>query len=91
MIIGSRAQAEEIVQNTWLAVVTNIGDFEGRSSLATWLFAIASNRARTCAKREARTVALGPPSALDESKWRASVAVATAGRAVAVARPGSRA
>lgn len=61
-IIGSRAQAEEVVQDTWLAVVANIGGFEGRSSLATWLFTIAANRARTRAKREGRTVALAPPS-----------------------------
>ena len=67
-IIGSRAMAEEIVQDTWLAVATNIGRFEGRSSLATWLFTIASNRARTCAKREGRMVALTPPSVEGEER-----------------------
>jgi RNA polymerase sigma-70 factor, ECF subfamily len=61
-IIGSRAQAEEVVQDTWLAVLANIGAFEGRSSLATWLFTIAANRARTRAKREGRLVGLAPPS-----------------------------
>jgi len=34
-IIGSRAQAEEVVQDAWLAVFAAIGRFEGRSSLAT--------------------------------------------------------
>src|SRR5579872_7187406 len=57
-IIGSRAQAEEVVQDAWLAVFAGIGRFEGRSSLASWLFAIVLNRARTRAVREGRLVAL---------------------------------
>jgi RNA polymerase sigma-70 factor, ECF subfamily len=57
-IIGSRAQAEEVVQDAWLAVFAGIGRFEGRSSLASWLFAIVLNRARTRATREGRLVAL---------------------------------
>src|SRR5689334_21927076 len=57
-IIGSRAQAEEVVQDAWLAVFAGISRFEGRSSLATWLFSIVLNRARTRASREQRTVGL---------------------------------
>lgn len=57
-IIGSRAQAEEVVQDAWLAVFAGIGRFEGRSSLSSWLFAIVMNRARTRIVRESRTVAL---------------------------------
>ena len=62
-VIGSHAQAEEVVQDTWLAVYSNIGRFEGRSSLSTWLFSIATNRARTRIGREGRTVGL--PAILD--------------------------
>ena len=36
-IVGSQAQAEEVVQDAWLAVFTGIGRFESRSSVATWL------------------------------------------------------
>ncbi|MFL5287243.1 MAG: RNA polymerase sigma factor, partial [Rhodopila sp.] len=57
-IIGSQAQAEEVVQDAWLAVFSGIGQFERRSSLATWLFTIVLNRARTRATRERRLVAL---------------------------------
>ena len=57
-VIGSRAQAEEVVQDAWIAVFSGIGRFEGRSSLASWLFAIVLNRARTRASRERRLVAL---------------------------------
>jgi RNA polymerase sigma-70 factor, ECF subfamily len=59
-IIGSRAQAEEVVQDAWLAVFAGIDRFEGRSSLATWVFSIVLNRARTRASREGRLVGLPP-------------------------------
>jgi RNA polymerase sigma-70 factor (ECF subfamily) len=62
-IIGSRAQAEEVVQDAWLAVFNSISKFEGRSSLATWLFSIVLNRARTRVSRESRLVGL--PGILD--------------------------
>jgi RNA polymerase sigma-70 factor (ECF subfamily) len=52
----SRAVAEEIVQETWLAVVQGIDRFERRASFKTWLFRILVNRARTRAEREGRTV-----------------------------------
>jgi len=57
-IIGSRAQAEEVLQDAWLAVFSHIGRFEGRSSLFSWVFTIVLNRARTRATREGRLVAL---------------------------------
>lgn len=63
--VGSRARAEEVVQETWLAVLSGIGGFQGRSSLRTWIFRILINRARTCATREARVV---PLSSLADSQ-----------------------
>ncbi|MBS0639941.1 MAG: sigma-70 family RNA polymerase sigma factor [Proteobacteria bacterium] len=68
-IIGSHAQAEEVVQDSWLAVLSGIGRFEGRSSLATWLFTIVLNRARTRASRESRLVSL--PAQADGAGERA--------------------
>ena len=58
-IIGSHAQAEEVVQDSWIAVYAGVGRFEGRSSLVTWIFSIVMNRARTRISREGRTVGLG--------------------------------
>jgi RNA polymerase sigma-70 factor, ECF subfamily len=57
-VLGSRAQAEEVVQDSWVAVYRNIARFEGRSTLAGWLFTIVRNRARTRIVAERRTVGL---------------------------------
>lgn len=56
MHVRDRAVAEEVVQETWLAVFSGIERFEGRSSLRTWLFRILTNRAKTRGEREGRTV-----------------------------------
>lgn len=53
--VRDRAVAEEVVQETWLAVLNGIDGFEGRSSLKTWIFQILSNRAKTRAMRERRS------------------------------------
>ena len=56
MYVSNRAVAEEVVQETWLAVLKGIERFEGRSSLKTWIFRILTNTAKTRAQREGRTV-----------------------------------
>jgi RNA polymerase sigma-70 factor, ECF subfamily len=53
------AVAEEVVQDTWVAVLRGLAAFEGRSSVRTWLFRILVNRARTTGERERRSIAVG--------------------------------
>jgi RNA polymerase sigma-70 factor (ECF subfamily) len=52
--VRSRAEAEDVAQDTWLGVLRGLQRFEGRSSFRTWLFAILGNRARTTAYKERR-------------------------------------
>lgn len=53
-IVHEMSAAEDVVQETWLAVIKAIRNFEGRSTIKTWLFSIVMNRARSYVKREQR-------------------------------------
>jgi RNA polymerase sigma-70 factor (ECF subfamily) len=57
-VVSSRSVAEEVVQDTWLAVVRGVERFEGRSTFKTWLFHILLNRARSAVGREHRALPL---------------------------------
>jgi RNA polymerase sigma-70 factor (ECF subfamily) len=54
--VSTDASAEEVVQETWLAVINGLDRFEGRSSLKTWILSILVNQAKTRGTREARSV-----------------------------------
>lgn len=60
--VRDRAVAEEVAQETWIAVIKGLRNFRGESALKTWMFRILTNRAKTRAVRERRTV---PFSALE--------------------------
>src|SRR5512147_1774983 len=44
-MLGNPQDAEDVLQNTFLNALTHLSSFEGRSSLATWLYRIAANEA----------------------------------------------
>jgi RNA polymerase sigma-70 factor (ECF subfamily) len=54
--VSTDAVAEEVVQETWLAVIGALHRFEQRATLKTWLFHILTNKAKTRGMRERRTV-----------------------------------
>ncbi|HEX4429724.1 MAG TPA: sigma-70 family RNA polymerase sigma factor [Frankiaceae bacterium] len=53
--VRSPSVADEVVQETWLAVIKGLERFEGRSSLKTWIFRILTNRAQSRGAQEQRT------------------------------------
>jgi RNA polymerase sigma-70 factor (ECF subfamily) len=48
--------AEEVVQETWLAVLKGLASFRAESSLRTWVYQILLNQAKTRGVRERRSV-----------------------------------
>ncbi|HSB39218.1 MAG TPA: sigma-70 family RNA polymerase sigma factor [Gaiellaceae bacterium] len=54
--VQNPATAEEVAQETWVAVLDGLDRFEGRSSLKTWIFRILANIARTRAQRDGRSL-----------------------------------
>ena len=77
-MLGSLQDAEDAVQDTMLAAWQGIGGFEGRSSLRTWLYRIATNRClnalRSAGRRPARAwgwpeVEPPEPTRLGEVVW----------------------
>lgn len=65
--VSTEAEAEDVAQETWMAVVRGIERFEARSSIKTWLFRILVNRAKSRGVRESRSV---PFSSLDRDGER---------------------
>jgi RNA polymerase sigma-70 factor (ECF subfamily) len=64
--VPSRAVAEEVVQETWVAVIQGIDRFEGRSSVKTWLFRILMNIARTRGVKEHRSIPFASIARVDD-------------------------
>jgi len=64
VFVGNRATAEEVAQDTWTRMLAALPEFEGRSSLRTWMFRICTNAALTRAERESRSA---PFSSLQDS------------------------
>jgi RNA polymerase sigma-70 factor, ECF subfamily len=54
--VRTRAVAEEVVQETWVAVLHGLDRFEARASLKTWIFRILTNRAISRGEREGRVL-----------------------------------
>jgi RNA polymerase sigma-70 factor (ECF subfamily) len=97
-MLGSFTDAEDALQDTLLAAWQGLGGFDGRASLRTWLYKIATNRclnARRAARRRPASqwnipgVEPPEPTRLGEVVWLESFPDALLDGAVgAAARPG---
>jgi DNA-directed RNA polymerase specialized sigma24 family protein len=61
--VRSRASAEEVTQDTWLAALDGLDQFEGRSSVVSWIYAILINKAKSRGRRDSRDRAIVPSGA----------------------------
>jgi RNA polymerase sigma factor (sigma-70 family) len=67
--VSTDNSAEDVVQDTWLAVIGGIDSFEGRSSVKTWVYRILVNTAKKRGVRESRTL---PWSDLEQDSGRSA-------------------
>src|SRR5882672_681472 len=77
-MLGSSQDAEDALQDTLLAAWRGLGGFDGRASLRTWLYRIATNRCldvlRSASRRPAKewdvsTIDPPEPTRLGEITW----------------------
>ncbi len=64
--VRNREMAEEVVQDTWMAVIEGLHRFEGRSSLRTWIFGIMIHKAKDRGVREKRHVTFSACESFDD-------------------------
>jgi RNA polymerase sigma-70 factor (TIGR02960 family) len=62
-MLASAQDAEDAVQDTLLAAWQGLGSFEGRASVRTWLYRIATNRCLNALRSASRRPAVHSPSA----------------------------
>ena len=65
-MLGNATDAEDALQNTFLKAFQHMDQFEGRSSLSTWLYRIASNEALMQLRKQRPETTFSDMSAEDE-------------------------
>lgn len=80
-LAGDRMTAEEILQDTMLAVWRSAGAFEGRAKVTTWLFGVARRQAHNRLRGRAAPAPAGAdlPDRPDQSPGPEDLAIAAAG------------
>lgn len=67
-IVGP-AEAEDLVQEAWITVHRQIGSFEGRAKLSTWLSRIVSNSCISALRKRRDTVSLSGTEEHPDADW----------------------
>lgn len=61
-IVGNPQDAEDVLQETFIKALKHLSEFDGRSSLSTWLYRIATNEALMILRKDkGTTVSLDEP------------------------------
>jgi RNA polymerase sigma-70 factor, ECF subfamily len=69
-LLGDAFEAEDVLQEAFISAYRNIGRFEGRSSLGTWLYRIAFNAAMMRRrKKRPDTVSMDEPIQLGDGEF----------------------
>jgi len=67
-MLGTPQDAEDVLQNTFLNVLTHLSTFEGRSSLSTWFYRIAANEALMLIRKKKPEINLDDAQAGDNDE-----------------------
>jgi RNA polymerase sigma-70 factor (ECF subfamily) len=67
-MLADEQDAEDVLQNTFMKALQSIKNFEGRSSLSTWLYRIAVNEALMALRRHKPTVSVAMDYEDDEDE-----------------------
>jgi RNA polymerase sigma-70 factor, ECF subfamily len=101
-IVGSPADAEDVVQDAWIAAWRALPRYRGDAAPSTWLYRIVTNSALAALRRRRPTAPLEPggwadspevadPAPDPEAAALRSAAAASVHRALRVLEPGQRA
>jgi len=85
LLAGDQAEAEDVVQETWIKAVERLDGFRWESELGTWLHAIAVNLSREALRRrgsrrevewpeEEEPAAVPPPETIEPVDLEAAIA-----------------
>ncbi len=68
-MLNNRAEAEEVTQEVFLKLISRAGQYDGRASVSSWLYAIGANACRDRLRRNRRAVVV-PIEAVAEAPAR---------------------
>ena len=69
-MLADEQDAEDVLQNTFMKALQSIDNFEGRSSLSTWLYRIAVNEALMSLRRHKPTISVAMDYEDDEDEFQ---------------------
>ena len=75
-MLGNEQDAEDVLQTTFIKALQHVSEFEGRSSLATWLYRIAANEALMLLRRKRPSISLDEEPEDDDGEVQAPLQLA---------------